>query len=399
VKQRNNISALLLVAVSLGLWLPALSQKKEVIGYYPSWKWRSRNDLAAPARLPYDKLTVINYAFFSPLPDGRLVGRDTAGDALILRGEQRQHGKEVKHSARLTDLAHQHGVKVLLSIGGWEDSGNFPEVASSDARRARFARSCLEQIRAYGFDGIDIDWEYPGYADHNGRPEDKENFTHLLQTVKDSLRSYGLRTGRRYFLTAALPAFASALKNYEVDKIATLLDQLNIMTYDFNGPWDSLSGHNAPLYAPRPDDTLRNIDAAFKLYVRTLNVPPEKVNLGVPFYGQTYTHCTSLYAPHGGADTVHFSPQGAFYYDIEPLIGRFTRKWDDRAKVPYLVCMPWNTLISYDDEESVGYKAKYVLDHKAGGLIIWEITGDHLPDGRTPLLDAIDATFKEQLRE
>lgn len=390
----NNGCKWLSLVLIFCLTPPAVSQNKEIIGYYPSWKWRSRDHLVTPGRIPYDKLTVINYAFFYPQPSGNLVGRDTVGDALILRGERDIEGNGFKPGTALTDLTHQHGVKVMLSIGGWEDSNNFPEVASTDAKRAQFAHSCLEQIRTYGFDGIDIDWEYPGYADHKGTSEDKENFTHLLQVVRDSLTTYGALTGRRYSLTAALPASASALTNYEVDKIAVLLDQLNIMTYDFNGPWDSLSGHNAPLYAPRPDDTLRNVDAAFNLYVQTLNVPAQKVNLGVPFYGQTYSRCTSLYAPHGGADTVHFSPQGAFYYDIAPLLGMFTRKWDDRAKAPYLVSAAWDILISYDDEASVSDKAQYVLDHNACGLIIWEITGDYLPDGRTPLLDVINAKFR-----
>jgi len=102
----------------------------------------------------------------------------------------------------------------------------------------------------------------------------------------------------------------------------------------------------------------------------------------------------TLDAPHGGADTVHFSPQGVFYYDIVPLLGKFTRKWDDRAKVPYVVSAAWDMVISYDDEESVSYKAQYVLDHDACGLIIWEITGNYLPDGRTPLLDTIDGKFR-----
>jgi len=389
----------LFLVLTLYLTFPAMSQKKEVIGYYPSWKWRSRDNLVSPVRIPYDKLTVINYAFFYPLPDGSLVGRDTVGDALILRGERDPRGRGYKPRTGLTDVAHRSGVKVMLSIGGWEDSKNFPEVASTDAGRAQFAHSCVDQIRTYGFDGIDIDWEYPGYADHRGTPEDKQNFTRLLRVVRDSLQSYGTLTGREYPLTAALPASASALTNYEMDKLAVILDQLNVMTYDFNGPWDPLSGHNAPLYAPQPDDSVRNADAAFNLYVHTLNVPAEKVNLGVPFYGQTYTQCTSLYAPHAGADTVHFSPQGAFYYDIVPLLNKFTRKWDDRARVPYLISTEWNMLISYDDEESVGYKAQYVLDHNACGLIIWEITGDYLPDGTTPLLDVIDAKFKWSLRK
>ncbi len=395
VGQIMKITFGLLIVVTLcGATLRVQAQKKDIIGYYPSWKWKLGNNVLSPSRIPYEKLTVIAYAFFYPRPNGDIVGRDTVGDAVILRGEWDSGKKGSKTGVGLTELAHRHGVKVVLSIGGWGDSDNFPEVASYETTRIRFAHSCVEQIRTYGFDGIDIDWEYPGYADHKGTPGDKKNFTRLLRVVRDSLFEYGNHVGKSYTLTAALPGFESTLANYEIDSVASLLDRLNIMTYDFVGPWDSLSGHNAPLYASRSDDSLRNVDAAFKLYTQIHSVPAEKVNLGVPFYGHAFAQCTSLYAHYAGGDTVHFSTQGAFYSNIAPLVGGSRRIWDDRAKVPYLVFDSWKTLVSYDDEESVGYKARYVLEKKAAGLIVWEITGDMMPDGRTPLLDVIQSTFK-----
>jgi len=373
--------------------LPAIGQQKEIIGYYPSWKWKSRNNLVTPERIPFEKLTIINYAFFYPLPDGSLVGRDTVGDNLYLRGFSDPRHGDLKAGTPLIKLAHSKGVKVMLSLGGWEESSNFPQVAASESKREHFAHSCLEQIRRYGFDGIDIDWEYPCLEIHNGTPADKQNYTLLLKTTRDSLNALGKDTGKHYLLTAALSALPSGAENFEMEKVAEILDLLNVMTYDFNGSWDRLSGHNSPLYPPRPDDAIRNMDAALKLYTETFKIPATKVNLGVPFYGQTYTRCTALYSPHTGADTVHFSPQGAFYYDIIQVMNKFTRYWDEQSRVPYLVSSTWNMLISYDDEESIGYKAQYVLDHKACGLIIWEITGDYLPDGSTPLLDIIYSKF------
>lgn len=361
-----------------------VAQEREVIGYYPSWKWTSRNNLVTPAGIPYEKLTIINYAFFYPLPDGRIVGKDTVGDALYLRSGP---------GRRLTDLAHQHAVKVVLSFGGWEDSDNFPTVASTPALRAAFAHSCLSAIKTYDFDGVDIDWEYPGYADHRGTSADAQNFTLLLQTVKDSLRNYGMQMGRPYLLTAALPSVAALLASIEIEKIAEILDQLNIMTYDFYGSWDPLSNHNSPLYPSEGADTTRCVAAALELYHRTHGIPTSKLNLGVPFYGQTYAHCTALNSRHAGADTNHFSRFGAFYYDIVRQMNGCKRYWDDRSKVPYLVNAEWGTLISYDDVESIRAKAQYVLDNNVHGLIIWEITGDYLPDGSTPLLSAIHAVF------
>ncbi|MBM4169089.1 MAG: glycoside hydrolase family 18 protein [Ignavibacteria bacterium] len=365
----------------------AEGQNKEIIGYFPSWKWRSRDALAVPSKIRYDKLTMLNYAFFYPLKDGTLASRDSVGDEMFLRGKRGPVQPEA--CATIVDRAHQHGVKVLLSIGGWADSGNFPEVAASDATRARFAQSCLEQIAQYGFDGIDLDWEFPGYAEHGGTTDDRGNFTRLLQTCRDSLEVYGKRIGKRLLLTAALPAGAATLEHYEMDNVARLLDMLNVMTYDYSGTWDSLSGHNAPLYAPTQEDSSRNFDASFRLYTINFKIPPSKINLGIPFYGHAFADCSSIYGNHTGADTVIFSAHGCFYYDVLNLMDRFDRHWDERAKVPYLVSRSGNVLVTYDDEESIRHKVQYVIDRGALGVIIWEITGDNLADGRTPLLDVI----------
>ena len=364
------------------------AQRKEIIGYYPSWKWNSRNGLVSPAVIPYERLTIINYAFFSPLPDGRIAGKDTTGDRLYLRTHP-----------TITELAHRHGVRVVLSFGGWEDSDNFPAVASTPLLRAAFAHSCTDALREYGFDGIDIDWEYPGFAPHKGTDADRENFTLLLQTLKDSLATLGKSGGRTYLLTAAVAAGPTGLAGIDVGRVAQILDQINVMTYDFYGPWDPTANHNAPLYPSEGADTSRCVDAAFRLFHNGYGIPSSKINLGVPFYGHTYTNCRSLSAPHTGPDTTHFSRFGAFYYDIVGVMDSCTRHWDDRAQVPYLVSDAWNLLISYDDVRSISAKAHYVLDHNVHGLIIWEITGDYLPDGSTPLLDAIDALLRSPTNE
>lgn len=378
------------------LWLPidALGQRKEIIGYYPSWKWKSRDKVMTPANIPYEKLTIINYAFFYPLSSGELVGRDIVGDEIALKGERDPQTGAYKAGSSMVDLAHRHGVKVLLSVGGWEDSNNFPEVAASQTTRAAFAHSCLEIAKLYDFDGMDIDWEYPGYAEHKGTRDDKHNFTTLLQITRDSLNAYAKQVGKRMLLTAALPAGVSLLANYDFDKVTGILDMLNIMTYDFSGIWDPVSAHNAPLYSPNETDTLRNVDATFSYYTRTLSVPPSKINLGIPFYGHTFANCTALYGTHAGADTAYFTSEGSSFNEITKLKSKFSRIWDSRAKVPYLVNQSWKVIVSYDDEESVGYKAQYVVDQKVGGVIIWEITGDFLEDGTTPLLDVIVSKFK-----
>ncbi len=373
-----------LSGLTLCLALSGTAQRKEIIGYFPSWKWMVAGNPLTKENIPYDKLTIINYAFFYPRPDGTITGRDSVGDALYLG---------TPPGTRLTDLAHRKNVKVLLSLGGWDDSNNFPAVAASPALRNVFVHSCVDAIRRYGFDGIDIDWEYPGYAPHGGTPADRENFTALMQLLKDSLQAYGATTGSTYLLTGAFPASAQTAAYIDFSRIGTILDQLNIMTYDFHGAWDSLCNHNAPLYPSAGADSSKCMDAAFTLYNQTYGIPASKLNLGLAFYGRTFSGCTSLNNTHNGADTTYFPVTGTGYSNILALMGNFSRKWDDRAKVPYLVSPAWNMLVSYDDEESIRLKAEYIVARNIHGCIIWEITDDYLPDGSTPLLNTVARTF------
>jgi chitinase len=203
----------------------------------------------------------------------------------------------------------------------------------------------------------------------------------------------GNRGGRHLVLTAALPSDRDQALAMEIRDAAPLLDFLNIMTYDFYGTWDAQAYHNAPLYAGPGGDSARCLDGAFRLYNGAFGVPASRINLGVPFYGHTFTGCTELGGAHGAADTVHFPAGGALYYAIAAQMKNFTQHRDDRARVPYLTSTDWNMLVSYDDEQSVGEKARYVLRKGARGLIVWEITGDYMPDGSHPLLEAIDRVF------
>ena len=368
----------------------AMGQKKAVIGYYQSWQRQKSPALLNPRNIPYDKLTVINYSFFYPRESGEIVGMDPAADRCLLKGERDSLSSIIDPGESIVELAKRHGTKVVLSIGGWENSGNFPQVAADPQKRANFAHWCVKHIRQYGFDGIDVDWEFPGYVRHKGTSQDRQNFTLLLQTVRDSLQALGDKTGKRYPLSVSLPAAASHLADMEVQKISAISDYMNIMTYDLYGPWGKISNHNSALYGPAQGDSARCLDGAFKLYHDAHDVPAEKINLGAAFYGHSFTHCSEIYGEHQGADTSLFHEEdGIRYAQIAEKMDLFERFWDPKAQAPYLVSDSLKMLISFDDEESVALKADYVIQNKAGGLIIWPLMGDRLSDGRTPLLDVI----------
>lgn len=389
---QSSTTRKLMLCVSLIL---TFSHAQDIIGYYPSWRFMERDHLVTQASIPYEKLTIINYAFFYPTAGGELKGLHPEADAYILHNlKDPETGEDIAHTS-LIDYAEKHDVKVMLSIGGWEDSGNFPQVASEPISRTRFARSCVDVIREYGFHGIDIDWEYPGLEAHNGTPADKANFTLLLQEVRDSLDAHTLGTQRYYPLSFAATASPSVAKGFDVRAVAEILDFMNIMTYDFHGSWDPVSNHNSPLYQAKVGTASATFDAAFKLYHEEYGVPAEKINLGAAFYGRTFAECKNLFEPHSGVSDF-FHPEGfADYQMIEKNPDGFKRKWDKKAKVPYLVNRKKKIVVSYDDVESITHKANYINDVGARGVIIWTIIGDYSDAAETPLLDALNKTLKK----
>jgi GH18 family chitinase len=380
---------------------------REVIGYYPGWQWYDRTQMVSPTTIKYQNYTILNYAFFYPRTDGWIVqtADSTWGDPILLEGPMNWTTNQRDITKSLPYLSHQNGVKILPSVGGWTFSDNFPQIAASAVKRKMFAHSCNNLIRKYDFDGIDIDWEYPGYADHGGSPADKVNFTLLMREIRDSLNSIEVQRGRHLLLTAAVGASPTNMANVEWTNIAALLDIINLMSYDFYGAFDSRCNHNSPLYATGGTGAQAgfSIDEAVTTLMQTYGVPANKIAAGLAFYGRSQV-CSSTPVLHGvsngAADITNFatdegSPQ---YYNILPKLGNgFTRYWDNVAKVPYAISTANNSFVSYDDEQSIGLKAQYINQKNLRGAIIWEITGDYFQGAgstlRTPLADTLNRTF------
>lgn len=397
---------------------------RHIIGYYPSWQMYKRNGLVSPANLDYEKYTILNYSFFQTDLKGNLTGTDAWADSILLRGKidwgvSTNDYYEYFPNTSLVDISHAWGVKVMPSIGGWTLSENFPTVAADPATRAHFASECVRILKEYKFDGIDIDWEYPGYAEHKGTPADKQNYTLLMQAIRDSIDAYGKKIKYRFLLTAAFGANKSQMENIEWDKIKNIMDYINLMTYDYNGTWSPEANHHTSLYEPK-QGWGGSVDKAVELMTKDYNVPVGKLNLGVAFYGRSLLmkdSTSGLYSTNHMAlsDSITYStdlgmPQ---YYDILLKMKKFNKYWDSTAMAPYLVGKPGKnryTFVSYDDEQSVRMKAQYVIDKEAAGVIIWDVTGDYIERSEgsgsikgTPLADILYETLqpcrKKQIRK
>ncbi|CAM1362958.1 glycosyl hydrolase family 18 protein [Tenacibaculum xiamenense] len=293
----------------------------------------------------------------------------------------------------LLELAHQNGVKVMASIGGWSMCKHFPEMAADPVKRARFIEDCKKLI-ATGFDGIDLDWEYPGpYSGMNftGTPEDFANFEILVEEIRAAI-------GPDKLITSCFSADPRKLDGFNWGRLVNSMDYFNMMTYDFNGGWSNKAGHNAPIY-PYTDAEVPFFNWQSTLQkLNQLGVPKGKICMGSPFYGRgvvtdgpadlnvktvkrnetvqpdgpivtaaDYTNWKK--EVYDGTPNYFFIKQKA----LSPNSG-WTRKWDNEAKVPYLV--KGNYFLSYDDEESIGIKAQFINDNSLGGTIVWTVYGD-----------------------
>lgn len=403
------IKAVLLFATVISATKTIAQPCKEIIGYYPNWQWYDRTKLVKPSSINYSKYSIINYSFFKPESSGLISNTDSWADENLLQGQINWSTNPVSYypNTSIIDLAHNAGTKVMVSIGGWTLSDYFPTIAANAAKRALFASECNRLIKKYNFDGIDIDWEYPGFAEHAGTSADKQNFTLLLQQIKDSITVLGNANGKTYLLSACFSADPAKADDIEWNNVVTILDMVNLMSYDFFGAWDCVANHNSPLFTGNTGDPSFNINSAFNLLTNTYQVPAGKINIGVAFYGRTQTGATNIYqSTNCAVDNNNFMvDEGSpTYYNIVNKFNLFNYYWDNTAKVPYLLgktgTSASGTFVSFDDKKSIALKAEYIKNNNARGTIIWEITGDYIETSpgsgiveSTPLVDTLNYVF------
>ena len=388
-------AAALLLACAAVTAAPAAPHPKGklLIAYYLATTTPAER-YVAPSKLSARKLTHLNYAFAN-IVDGEIAVGNPSVDV---------QGPDNFAQLRALKKKAPH-LKTLISVGGWEWSGRFSDIALTPESRTKFAQSGVRFIRTHGFDGIDIDWEFPvagGKDDNVRRPEDKDNFTRLMQSLREALDAAGREDGRHYLLTVAAGNNAAYLRNTDMGAVAGQLDWLNVMTYDMTGPWSQRSGHVAPLFRDpamtAPDTDPRNNVADVVDLFLAAGVPTAKIVMGVPFYGYAWKGCATgqdgQYQQCGGKGRGTWEEGALDYADIaEHLIGRdgYVRHWNEAAQVPYLFKPATGEFITYDDPRSLRAKARFVKARHLAGAMFWQITGDKHDD----LLDALAVELKQ----
>ncbi|MFF3690242.1 glycosyl hydrolase family 18 protein [Streptomyces sp. NPDC002187] len=317
---------------------------------------------------------------------------------------------------------HPH-LKVVISLGGWTFSKYFSDVAATDASRKKFVKSCIDiyikgDLPVYNgaggpgaaagiFDGIDLDWEWPGSPDgHPGNhwsTADKANNTALIAEFRKQLDELG---GEHKLLTAFTPADPKKIDaGWDLSKIFDSMDYANVQGYDFHGAgsdnsWEpNRTGHQANLYpdAQSPYASDFSVDGAVQKYLAA-GVPPRKLTIGFPFYGRGWKEVAA-----GGVNGEWQSANGAApgqfqeeagtrgYQNLVTTVPNMTVHHDTQSVAAYGYQGANGQWWSFDDTWSIGQKAAYIKSKGLLGAMVWEMSGD-TPSGS--LMGALDSGLR-----
>ncbi|KAH0618850.1 hypothetical protein JD844_018348 [Phrynosoma platyrhinos] len=252
-------------------------------------------------------------------------------------------------------------LKTLLSVGGYLGSMPFRNVTKSPATRSEFVASVVQFLRKNDFDGLDLSWQYP-------EQNDKRRLVNLVKDLffafeRDAQNNPGME---KLILSVAVPAGKEAIdKGYDIMKISSSADFFNFMTFDFHGYWKDHShtytGHTSPLQKGKADSgtaSSYNVDYAIKYLIRK-GAPAEKIIMGIPTYGQTFT-LSSTQTVVGAVASGPGTP------------GAFTKTEGIQAY----------------------YEVQYMKNNHLGGIMIWaldldDFSGSFCNEGKYPLLGAV----------
>lgn len=231
-------------------------------------------------------------------------------------------------------------------------------------------------------------------AGHPFRSEDRENFTKLLKELHTQFKGEKSSTGRKLLLTIAAGAGNEYLDHTEMAKAQKYLDTVNLMSYDYYEPSSGpITGHHAPLFTNPADPQKVSADSSVGAFEKA-GVPARKLVLGVPFYGHMWGEVPD--SNHGLYQSGKSIPNAYAPFSLiesSMLNQGFTRYWDSTSSAPYLYSPEKHVFVSYEDEESLAAKCKYVLTHKLGGIMFWS----YFNDSNEKLLKTIDGELLQSI--
>ena len=347
MKKIKFLFAVLLALSLAGCRQQPVENNSVVLAYVTSWSSVMPNT---------DYVTHINYAFghVNETFNGIIINRPSRSDS-----DDGRATSEDRLRAIVALKQQKPSLKIMLSVGGW-GSGNFSEMAASEANRLAFAADCKRVITEFGLDGIDMDWEYPtsSSAGISSSPEDTDNFTLLMSEIRKAIGNDKLLT------------FASAGNARYVDfkAVEPYIDFVNIMTYDMGRP----PFHHAAFKSS--EHTRGSCVESVDLHVEA-GVPIHKLTLGMPFYGRGidvisgFIDYRNLVNNNGELGIIGRNGEVTMLEGYKEL-------WDEDAQAPYWVDAEGKFILTYEIPRSIAIKCEWLKEKGMLGAMYWDYNGD-----------------------
>nr|CAD7573899.1 unnamed protein product [Timema californicum] len=305
---------------------------EKVVCYFESWAvYRTGDGAFNIEDIDASLCTHLLYSFVNLGDDGSVSPGDSYADL----------SDGLDGYNKVNNLKNQGtGIKIMVALGGGSaGSATFSTVVNDASKRSAFVDNAVNFLSNYGFDGMDIDWEYPASGD-GSRSSDKEAFVETLKELRSKFDEHG------YLLSVAVGAGNSFIgSSYDVTGISQSVDFINVMTYDFHSGWESYTGENAPLYARSSDSYDESVDSCIQGWL-SAGAPAEKIIMGMGLFGISYNlvnaddrwigspangpGAAGIYTEGEGSlgymEICQYQQDGADHWHIE---------WDDESKVPY----------------------------------------------------------------
>ncbi|WP_283697427.1 glycosyl hydrolase family 18 protein [Clostridium perfringens] len=401
---------------------------RKLVGYFPEWAYSSEaQGYFNVTDLQWDSLTHIQYSFAIVDPSTNkitLSDKHAAIEEDFSEFDLNYNGKKIELDPSLPYKGHFNvlqtmkknypNVSLLISVGGWAGTRGFYTMIDTDEGINTFADSCVDFIRKYGFDGVDIDFEYPSATSQSGNPDDfdlseprrsklNERYNLLMKTLREKIDVASKEDKKNYLLTAAVTASPWVLGGISDNTYAKYLDFLSIMSYDYHGGWNEYVEHLAGIYPNNEDrETLTQImptlcmDWAYRYYRGVL--PSEKILMGIPYYTRGWENVQGgINGLHGSSKTPAsgkyniwgddlnndgvLEPAGAnplwHVLNLMEQDPNLKVYWDEISKVPYVWQNDEKVFLSFENEKSIDARLEYIQNKNLGGALIWVMNGDY----------------------
>ncbi|GAB1523456.1 Chitinase 4 [Rhizoctonia solani] len=372
-KYNPNTSVKLGLSLDLNLGNGCTFEKggKVNIAYFTNWGIYGRK--FTPLDINIDSLTHIYYAFADTDPEtGRASLTDLWADQQITYpgDDNTAPGNNLYGNLKQLYLLKQkkRSLKTILSFGGWtySQAGHF-NFATNATSRATFVKTAIQLLEDNGFDGLDIDWEYPAAG------EQAEAFVALLKETRAGLDAHAKSKGDTvpYQLNAAVPAGAQNYQNLKVKDMDKYLNYWTLMGYDYSGSWSSVSDYQANVYGGAISGV--STSASTEWYLKN-GASRNKFAIGMPIYGRGFENTDGIFKPFNGTGPGTWE---AGVYDYKALPFPNATVYNDMKNISSYSYDPIKKeLISYDTPVVAAAKAKWVSKQGLAGAMFWELSAD-----------------------